>query len=53
MVRTPLWPITAGIGFSSLAITLLYLAVLGTGVQIITADRNTRYSDSSDEYKGV
>ena len=41
-------------GYSSfLAITLLYLTVLGTGTQSVTADRNTRRSNCSNKYKGV
>ena len=43
-----------GMGFSPLlAITLLYLAILGTGAQSVTANRDTWRSDGSDEYKGV
>ena len=38
---------------SSSAIILLYLVILGTGAQSVTANRNTRYSNSLDEYKGV
>ena len=38
---------------SSSAIILSYLTILGTGTQSVTADRDTRCSDSSNEYKGV
>ena len=38
----------AGIGFSSLAMLLLYLAILRRGAQSVTADRSTRRSDDSD-----
>ena len=42
------------LGISSpLAITLLYLIIFGTGAQSITADRNTRRSNYSNEYKEV
>ena len=34
-------------------ILLLYLVALGTGAQSITADRDTRCSNSSNKYKGV
>ena len=41
-------------GFSSSsAIILLYLAVLGTGAQNITVNRDTRRSNYLDKYKGV
>ena len=43
-----------GMGFSSSAIALLYLAVLGTGAQSVTADRDVRRSNKgSDKYKKV
>ena len=51
MRTSPLFIIT-GVGFSLSAILLLYLAVLGTGAQSITANRDTRRSDGSNEYKG-
>ena len=35
------------------AILLLNLVVLGTGAQSITANRNTRHSNSLNKYKGV
>ena len=53
MVGTPSLPILTGVGFSSLVIILSYLAILCSGAQSVTADRNTRYSDSSNKYKGV
>ena len=40
-------------GPSLLAIMLLYLAILYSGAQSVTAERNTRRSDGSDKYKGV
>ena len=46
-------PIIVGLGFFLLAIILLYLAVLQRGAQSVIADRNTCYSNSLDEYKGV
>ena len=51
-MRTSLLPIITGVGFFSLAIALLYLAILRSGAQSITADRNTWCSNSSDKYKG-
>ena len=42
------------IGFSTLLIIiLLYLVVLGTGTQSITADRGVRRNNTSNKYKGV
>ena len=53
IVGTPPF-ITMGPGFSFLsAIMLSYLAILGTGAQSVTVNRNTWHSDTSDEYKGV
>ena len=45
MVGTLLLFIIVGIGFSSSAIMLLYPAVLSSGAQSITADRDTRRSN--------
>ena len=39
--------------FSSSAIILSYLAVLRSGAQSVTADRDTRRSNNSGKYKGV
>ena len=44
----------ATVGFSLLlVIMLLYPVALGTGAQSVTADRDTRRSDGSNERKGV
>ena len=42
-----------GVAFFPLVIMLLYLVVLRSGAQSVTADRDTRYSNNSDKYKGV
>ena len=42
-----------GLGFSFLFIILLHPAILPSGAQSVIANRNTRYSNGSDEYKGV
>ena len=52
-METLLLFITMSVGFSFLIIILLYLAVLRSGAQSIIADRDTRHSNSLDEYKGV
>ena len=52
-MRTPLLFIVAGIGFFSSVILLLYLVILCSGAQSVTADRDTRRSDGSNKYKGV
>ena len=51
MLGNPLSTIV--VGPSSSAIILLYPAILRSGAQSVTADRNTYYSDDSDKYKGV
>ena len=53
IVGTPLLFFVMGVGFSLLVMMLLYLAVLGTGAQSVTADRDIRRSNSSNGYKGV
>ena len=53
MVGTPPSPVIAGVEFSSSAIILLYPAVLRSGAQSVTADRNTRRNNGSNQYKGV
>ena len=50
---TPSSLIIAGIGAPSLAIILLYPAILWRGAQSVTADRDIYYSNSSNKYKGV
>ena len=53
MVGTSLLLIVTGVGFSSLAMLLLYPAILCSGAQSVTADRDVRRSDGSDKYEGV
>ena len=53
IVETLLLSIITGMKFFSLAIILLYLAVLSSGAQSVIADRDTRCSNSLDEYKEV
>ena len=50
---TPLSLIIAGIGVPLLAIILLYPAILRSGAQSVTVDRDTRRSNNSNKYKGV
>ena len=52
MMGTLLLFIGVGVGFSSSAITLLYLAVLCSGAQNVIVNRNVRRSDYSNKYKG-
>ena len=44
---------TAEAGLPPSAIALSYQVVLGTGAQSVTADRDTRRSDCSDENEAV
>ena len=53
MVGTLLLSASASVRFSSLAMVLLYLAVLCSGAQSIIVDRDTRRSNSSNQYKEV
>ena len=53
VIRVTLLIFIIKVSLLPLAIMLLYLAVLSTGAQSVTADRNIRYSDGLDEYKGV
>ena len=39
--------------FFLLVIVLLYLVILSTGAQSVTADKNARRSNASDKYKRV
>ena len=53
MVGAPLLPTIAGTETPLSAIILLYPVILGSGTQNITANRDTRYSDGPNKYKGV
>ena len=50
---TPLFIIISTGSSTLLVIVLSYRAILGMGAQSITADRNTRRSNGSNEYKAV
>ena len=52
-MKAPLLLIIAGVGFPLSVILLLYPAILRSGAQSVTVDRDTHYSNVLDKYKGV